>query len=52
MWWPEDRAWCVRTDVDGCSTLIAASSACLRALVSLDTLEVIPVGSDDDFVGT
>jgi hypothetical protein len=51
MWWPEDRAWCVRTDVDGYCTLIAGSAACIEALVSLEAVEVIPVDADDDFVG-
>jgi hypothetical protein len=51
MWWPEDRAWCVRTDIDGCSTYLAASAACISALTSLTTLEGIPVDADDDFVG-
>lgn len=44
MWWPEDRAWFVGSEIDFDSTLIACDRACADALLSsdLETLEVAP----------
>jgi hypothetical protein len=41
-WWPDDRAWCVATDVDGFSTYIAGTHECLDALASDPRLEIMP----------
>lgn len=48
LWWPEDRAWCVATDVDQNSTYLGASRACVDALVAAPALEVWPVSRDQD----
>jgi hypothetical protein len=45
--WPEDRAWCVATEVDFDSTLIAVSEECFAALLSEDGLEVLRVEAED-----
>lgn len=42
MWWPEDRAWFVCTDIDSYSTYIAGTAACIEALRTHRRLEVIP----------
>jgi hypothetical protein len=42
LWWPEDRAWCVSTEIDGYSTYIGAEHACIDALVAHPNLEVLP----------
>ena len=42
MWWPEDRAWFVATEVDFDSTLVACTRACAEALPGSD-LEVMEV---------
>lgn len=48
LWWPQDRSWCVRTDIDGYSTYVAASNACIAALISLASIEVLHADPDDD----
>jgi hypothetical protein len=47
-WWPDDRAWVVHSEVDHDSTLVAGSSALLRALLDdaeIECLEVTPTTS-------
>ncbi len=41
LWWPDDRAWCVASEVDLYSTYIAASVQSRRTLLSQPTLEVL-----------
>jgi hypothetical protein len=43
LWWPEDRAWFVGSDVDLLSTYVGSSVACIRALLQDEALEVLPV---------
>ena len=43
VWWPDDRAWCVATDVDEFSTYVAATHECLDALTADPRLEILPV---------
>ena len=45
--WPDDRAWCVATEIDFDSTLVAASEECAAALLADDRLEVVQVQPDD-----
>ena len=33
LWWPDDRSWCVGTDVDLMSTYVGGSRACVRAIL-------------------
>lgn len=37
--WPEDRAWCLATDIDLESTYVGGSAACIRALLDRPGLE-------------
>jgi hypothetical protein len=46
LWWPEDRAWCVATDVDLMSTFVGASQDCIDELVTNQNLEVLQVSVD------
>ncbi|OPF83732.1 hypothetical protein VT50_0202720 [Streptomyces antioxidans] len=39
LWWPEDRAWCVATDIDFTSTYLGASPACVDAVLAADGIE-------------
>lgn len=39
LWWPEDRAWCVHTEIDLNTTYIAGSQKLVDALVSHPGLE-------------
>lgn len=42
LWWPDDHAWCVATDVDLDSTYIGGSETLARALTRHADLEVLP----------
>lgn len=43
LWWPEDRAWCVASDVDLQSTYLGASDMCIQSLIDDAQLEILPV---------
>ena len=44
LWWPNDRAWIVASEIDFDSTLVACNRACAAALLAsdLETLEIEP----------
>jgi hypothetical protein len=46
IWWPEDRKWCVATDIDLDSTYVGGSEACIEALVNDARFEVLPTTLD------
>jgi hypothetical protein len=46
--WPEDRSWCVATEIDFDSTLVAGPQALVDAVLAEPGLEAWPVGPDDD----
>jgi hypothetical protein len=46
LWWPEDRAWCVATDVDLMSTYVGGSEECIASVLRSDGLEAMPVPID------
>jgi hypothetical protein len=43
VWWPEDRAWCVMTEIDYSETYVGCSHACARALVADEQLQASTV---------
>jgi hypothetical protein len=45
LWWPDDRAWCVASEIEGYSSCIAASGPCIEALVE-DALELVVTSPD------
>jgi hypothetical protein len=47
IWWPEDRAWCVATDVDSDSTYVGGTDECIQALLDNPDLEALPAGIED-----
>ena len=47
FWWPDDRAWCVVTDIDSMDTLIGGRAACIQAVLNHPELETLPVTLDD-----
>jgi len=47
-WWPDDRAWCVTTDVDSFSTYIAGTREGIGALASDPRLEILPTQVGDE----
>ena len=46
IWWPEDRAWCVATDIDLFDTYVGGSSACIEAVLNHPDLEALPTTLD------
>lgn len=43
IWWPDDRAWLVHSEIDYDSTIVAGSPALIRALTSDPGLEALQV---------
>ena len=46
--WPADRSWCLATEIDFDSTLVAGSRALVDAVLAAPDLEAWDVGPDDD----
>ena len=51
LWWPEDRAWCVATEIDGYDTFVGGSQACIERIVACPDLEALPFSLDDRIDG-
>jgi hypothetical protein len=49
LWWPDDRAWCVATEIDGDSTYIGGSEACIAAVLGDERFEALPSSIDHRF---
>ena len=47
LWWPDDRAWCVATEIDMQSSYIGGSQACVERLLGDDRLELYEVQPSD-----
>ncbi len=47
LWWPDDRVWCVATDIDLDSTLIAGSTALMHELLTDERFETLEVRGSD-----
>jgi hypothetical protein len=47
LWWPDDRAWFVHTEIDGTSTYIGGSRAMVGRLVEGQVLESFEVSPND-----
>jgi hypothetical protein len=41
VWWPDDRAWCVSTEIDAYSTFVAGSEACIETVLRVPTFEAM-----------
>lgn len=46
LWWPDDRAWIVQTEVDGYSTYVGATRAAVDDLLASSDVEAIQVTLD------
>ena len=46
IWWPEDQAWCVATDIDLFDTYVGGSKVCIEAVLSNPDLEALPTTLD------
>ncbi len=51
LWWPEDRAWCVATDIDSYDTYVGGSDACIEQILKCPDLEALPVSIDSRIDG-
>jgi hypothetical protein len=47
LFWPDDHAWCVATEIDLDSTYLGGSPALVRDLLADERLEACPVSEDD-----
>ncbi len=48
QWWPQDRAWCMASEIDFDSTLVAGSQDLVTELVAHAGIEAFQVAPDDD----
>jgi hypothetical protein len=48
MWWPDDRAWCVASELDIYSTYVAAPPGAITELSEHPALEVLACTADQD----
>jgi hypothetical protein len=46
LWWPDDRAWCVATEIDGYSTYFGGPARCVEAILADQRLEALPSSTD------
>ncbi|WP_148262657.1 hypothetical protein [Hoyosella subflava] len=46
LWWPEDRRWCVASDIDLMATYVGGSLACIEDLLASPSLEAMPAKPD------
>lgn len=42
LWWPDDRAWCVATEIDFAWSYIGGTSACIERILGDPELEALP----------
>jgi hypothetical protein len=42
IWWPEDRAWCVATEIDSFDTYVGGNEACIERILACRGLEALP----------
>jgi hypothetical protein len=47
LWWPEDHAWCVASEIDFCSTYVGGTAALIEQVLGDERLEAIPVSLED-----
>lgn len=46
-WWPDDRAWCVWTDMDFHWAYIAGSAACIEQVLSVPVIDALATRPED-----
>lgn len=46
LWWPQDRAWCVATEIDLDSTVVAGSAALVADVLAAADVEAFEVTAD------
>ena len=48
LWWPDDRAWCVATDIDLDSTHLGGSASLIREILADSRFEALEVNGSDE----
>jgi len=48
LWWPDDRAWCVASEIDLDSIYIGGSADCIVRLLAHPGLGAFPAALEDD----
>jgi hypothetical protein len=51
LWWPDDHAWCIATELDFKSTYIGGPDSLINALLGDEMREVLQVEATDDLTG-
>jgi len=51
MWWPQNRAWCVASEIDLDTAVIGGSRELIEAFLEHPQLECLPVSADDPIHG-
>jgi hypothetical protein len=46
LWWPDDRAWCVATEVDGYDSYVGGTERCIGAVIRSSALEAYRIDPD------
>jgi hypothetical protein len=49
LWWPQDHAWCVATEIDLVVTYVGGSMALVESIAGDSTFHARPVTPDDSF---
>jgi hypothetical protein len=49
LWWPDDRAWCVATEIDLPWTYVGGSAALISDVLAEPRLEAQPASPDDNY---
>jgi hypothetical protein len=49
LWWPQDRAWCVATEIDLAWTYVGGSVALINDALATRRLEAQPASPEEDF---
>jgi hypothetical protein len=47
LWWPDDRLWCVVTEIDFTWSYVGGSSACVEQILADTELEAVPTNPDE-----
>jgi hypothetical protein len=47
IWWPDDRTWCVKSDIDLTSTYIGGGEACVESILHDSRIEAVRVNPSD-----
>ena len=50
LWWPDDRAWFISTEVDAQSTYVGGTASMIDALVASSDIEALPATSDSPVI--